>query len=50
MAYSNNGAYLAVLVEKKVATVFIVADGYTVNILRYIYDFIYFLFFNNNII
>ncbi|KAG7229568.1 hypothetical protein INR49_012583 [Caranx melampygus] len=30
MAYSNNGAYLAVLDEKKVATVFIVADGYTV--------------------
>uniref|UniRef100_A0A8C6PZM7 WD repeat domain 1 n=1 Tax=Nothobranchius furzeri TaxID=105023 RepID=A0A8C6PZM7_NOTFU len=30
MAYSNDGAYLAVLDEKKVAKVFIVADGYSV--------------------
>ncbi|XP_034543237.1 WD repeat-containing protein 1 [Notolabrus celidotus] len=30
MAYSNDGAYLAVIDEKKVATVFNVADGYSV--------------------
>ncbi|XP_019736220.1 WD repeat-containing protein 1 isoform X2 [Hippocampus comes] len=29
MAYSNNGAYLAVIDDKKVATVFSVADGYS---------------------
>uniref|UniRef100_A0A3B4XY90 WD repeat domain 1 n=1 Tax=Seriola lalandi dorsalis TaxID=1841481 RepID=A0A3B4XY90_SERLL len=29
MAYSNDGAYLAVIDEKKVATVFTVADGYS---------------------
>lgn len=28
MAYSNNGAYLAVIDDKKVATIFVVADGY----------------------
>lgn len=32
MAYSNNGDYLAVIDDKKVATVFSVADGYSVNI------------------
>ncbi|CAB1422816.1 unnamed protein product [Pleuronectes platessa] len=30
MAYSNDGAYLAVIDDKKVSTVFSVADGYTV--------------------
>lgn len=30
MAYSDDGAYLAVLDDKKVATVYSVADGYTV--------------------
>ena len=30
MAYSNDGAYLAVTDEKKVVTVFTVADGYSV--------------------
>lgn len=41
MSYSNNGAYLAVLDEKKVATIFIVADGYAVNIsLRYLHVFL----------
>lgn len=32
MAYSNDGAYLAVIDETKVAIVFTVADGYSVNI------------------
>lgn len=32
MAYSNDGAYLAVIDETKVATVFTVADGYSVSI------------------
>lgn len=32
MAYSNDGAYLAVIDDKKVATVYTVADGYSVNI------------------
>lgn len=32
MAYSNDGAYLGVIDDKKVATVFTVADGYSVNI------------------
>lgn len=32
MAYSNDGAYLAVIDEKKAATAFTVADGYSVNI------------------
>lgn len=32
MAYSDDGAYLAVIDDKKVATVYIVADGYAVNI------------------
>lgn len=32
MAYSNDGAYLASIDDKKVATVFSVADGYSVNI------------------
>lgn len=32
MAYSNDGAYLAVLDDKKVATAFSVADNYSVNI------------------
>ncbi|KAK2862431.1 hypothetical protein Q5P01_001964 [Channa striata] len=30
MAYSNDGAYLAVIDDKKVATVYTVADGYSV--------------------
>lgn len=30
MAYSNDGAFLAVSDEKKVITVFTVADGYSV--------------------
>lgn len=34
MAYSNNGAYLGVTDDKKVATIFTVADGYSVNVLR----------------
>lgn len=33
MAYSSDGAYLAVTDEKKVVTVFSVADGYSVNTL-----------------
>ena len=38
MAYSNNGAYLAVVDDKKVTTVFTVADDYSVNIcLSYTY-------------
>lgn len=32
MAYSNDGAYLAAIDEKKVATVYSVADGHSVNI------------------
>lgn len=32
MAYSNDGAYLAVIDEKKAATTFSVADGYSVNV------------------
>lgn len=32
MAYSNDGAYLAVIDEKKCATAFSVADGYSVNV------------------
>lgn len=32
MAYSNDGAYLAAIDDKKVITVFNVADGYSVNI------------------
>lgn len=32
MAYSNDGAHLAVIDEKKTATVYSVADGYSVNI------------------
>lgn len=32
LAYSNDGAYLAVIDEKKLATVFTVADNYSVNI------------------
>lgn len=31
MAYSNNGAYLAAIDDKKIARVFNVADGYSVN-------------------
>lgn len=31
MAYSNDGAFLAVTDEKKVITVFSVADGYAVS-------------------
>lgn len=30
MAYSNDGAYLAAIDERKVATVYTVADGYSV--------------------
>lgn len=38
MAYSNDGAYLAVIDEKKVAIAYTVADNYSVNIcLSYIY-------------
>lgn len=32
MAYSNDGAFLAVSDEKKVVTVFTVADGYSVRV------------------
>lgn len=32
MAYSNDGAYLAAIDDKKVATAFNVADGYSVSI------------------
>lgn len=35
MAYSNDGAYLAVLNDNKVIVVYSVADGYTVNIYLY---------------
>lgn len=35
MAYSNDGAYLAVLKDNKVVIVYSVADGYTVNIYLY---------------
>ncbi len=38
MAYSNDGAYLAVIDERKVTTAYTVADGYSVSIyLSYIF-------------
>lgn len=41
MAYSNDGAYLAVVDERKVTTAFNVADGYSVNhLLSYISFFV----------
>lgn len=36
MAYSNDGAYLAVIDDKKVATAFTVADSYSVNLSAYL--------------
>lgn len=45
LAYSNNGAYLAVIDENKAATVYTVADNYSVNIFLCSIDTLCFLFF-----